>query len=339
MSNRVGTIAAIAVGIVVVTYVGLNLVKPFKQREENLPAGAPATAQVDEVFAGDVASAPAPADAAAPTTQVAAADAAAEAPPGAHDVPDIAVPPDNQAPPKPAAEGPTAKDAPKDDAIEIEGAADFPMPEDSPAGASAPPPAPEPAPEVAAAPPAPPPARAEPPAAPMPRPTPDPVVEPSAAPPPAEPAPASADTVAAAEPAPAPEPPAAVAKPEPAAAPKAATVAKSAPRADVLSQWWPERSTPGQLNLLYAGQAANERTVGLLFDSSFAETADFASSVQLLADNGKPAQGSWELNSNRRMLLFKGLKAGRYTVVVSPQLANQAGLKIGKELHGPVYIR
>jgi hypothetical protein len=154
----------------------------------------------------------------------------------------------------------------------------------------------------------------------------------------AEPAAAPEPFAAAAEPAPA-APPAPVEKPKAAAAPKAAVVAKSAPRAEVLSQWWPERSKPGQLNLLYAGQAANERSVALLFDSSFAESADLASSVSLLADNGKPAKGSWEFNSNRRMLLFKGLNAGRYTVVVSPQLSNEGGLKIAKELRGPVYIR
>lgn len=329
MSNRLGTIAGIAVGIVVVTYVVLNLVKPFKQHDEQLPAGA----KVDEVFASDISSAPVPAQ---PAAEVAAATPSS-AGSTAHGVPDIAVPPDNQAPPKPAAEAPTAKDAPKEGAVEIEGASDFPMPDDS---------APAAAPETtvaAAAPPAAPAAQAEPPAAPLPRPTPDPVVVPTAPPAPAA-AVASAEPAAPAEAAPEPfapaeaAPPAPLEKPRP-AAPKAAVVAKSAPRADVLRQWWPERSTPGQLNLLYAGQAANERSVGLLFDSSFAESADFASTVKLLADNGQPAKGAWELNSNRRMLLFKGLKSGRYTVVVEPLLANEGGLKIGKELRGPIYIR
>lgn len=318
MSNRAVTIAGIAVGIAIVTYVVLNVVAPFKQHEENLPQGA----KVEDVFAGDVASTAAPnaapaaaepaaasaapaaeatasptasSEAPAPTeVAVAAPVAPASAPAAAADVPDIATPPDNSAPPKPAIEAPPSADAPKGDSVEIEGAEDFPMPDDSPSSTSAS--APEPAAEPA-------------------------------------PAAASAEPAVAAEPAAAP-----AAKPKP-AAPKAAAVAKSAPRAEVLTQWWPQRPEPGRLNLLYAGQAANERTVGLLFDTRFAENADIGAGVRLVADNGKPAAGHWELNSNRRMLLFKGLKPGRYTVVVSPQLANEAGLAIGSELHGPVYIR
>jgi hypothetical protein len=53
MSNRVGTIAGIAVGIVVVTYVGLNLIKPFKQHDEQLPAGAAADAGSGQAAAGE----------------------------------------------------------------------------------------------------------------------------------------------------------------------------------------------------------------------------------------------------------------------------------------------
>ena len=326
MSNRLVTVGGITVGIAIVTYVVLNVVAPFKQHDEKLQGGA----KVEDVFSGDVASAAVP----APAAPVAPASAAATA----ADVPDIATPPDNRAPPKPAAEAPPSKDAPEEGAVEIEGASDFPMPTDE-STASTPAPAPEAAPEPAAAP-APTAvaaATAEAQAT-LPRPTPDPVLDTEAAAPPAKLAVAAPEPEASAS---EPEPTAAAAEPAapaPRPAPKAATVAKSAPRADALTQWWPQ-PTAGKLNLLYAGQAANERTVGLLFDSSFAENAAPGDGLKLIADNGKPASGSWALNSNRRMLLFKNLKPGRYTVVVSPQLANEAGLAIGSELHGPVYVR
>lgn len=169
----------------------------------------------------------------------------------------------------------------------------------------------------------------------LPRPRPDPVIGAGATPADvAEPA-----EVSEPEAAPAPTAPQTADVEPAAAAPRPA--ARVAPQADALTQWWPQQRRAGRLNLIYAGQAANERIVGLLFDSPMAADVDLRgdATIRLLASNGSTPPGQWVLNSNRRMLLFKNLKPGRYTVIVSPQLANEAGQTLGTELHGPVYIR
>lgn len=188
-------------------------------------------------------------------------------------------------------------------------------PADAPAGTSA---RPEPADE---------PADASPPAADLPSaPAPEPVPEPAPAPEPATP------------PAPPPAPPSAPepAKPKP-AAPRTAA-AENTPRADALSAWWPSAPTPGKLNLLYAGQAAETAAIALLFDSVFADTAAASTRIQVLDAQGQRVAGDWELASNRRLLLFK-VKPGRYTVLVEADLSNARGVTLAGAAHGPVYIR
>ncbi|WP_421794019.1 hypothetical protein [Hydrocarboniphaga effusa] len=149
------------------------------------------------------------------------------------------------------------------------------------------------------------------------------------APAPAESTSAPAPAEPSAEPAAAPSEPAA--KPS---KPKSTT----APRADALAQWWPSAPTPGRLNLLYAGQAAQSPAIALLFDSVFADTAAAGNAIRVVDGQGKTVSGSWELASNRRLLMLKA-KPGRYTIVIGADLANQRGQTLGTELHGPVYVR
>lgn len=139
---------------------------------------------------------------------------------------------------------------------------------------------------------------------------------------------------AAEEPAAAPSEPPAAAEPAKPRKPKSAT----APRADALAQWWPSAPTPGRLNLLYAGQAAQSPAIALLFDSVFADATAVGSAIRVVDGQGHAVGGSWELASNRRLLLLKA-KPGRYTIVISPDLANQRGQTLAAELHGPVYVR
>ncbi len=170
---------------------------------------------------------------------------------------------------------------------------------------------------------------------------------------PAAPAPPAEATPAPA--APAPEPAAAVTETpaatessssEPVAAPSEAAApskprkpkAATAPRADALAQWWPSAPTPGRLNLLYAGQAAQSPAIALLFDSVFADATAAGNAIRVVDAQGRTVGGSWELASNRRLLLLKA-KPGRYTLVVGADLANQRGQTLAAELHGPVYVR
>lgn len=108
---------------------------------------------------------------------------------------------------------------------------------------------------------------------------------------------------------------------------------------DTITSWWPAASTQNadHLNLVYAGEAAADKAVVLLFASDMDATAA-SSNIRLLDFHGKTAGGAWASGDNRRMLVFKGLKPGRYTVILEPTLADAGGKALGAPLHGPVYI-
>lgn len=128
----------------------------------------------------------------------------------------------------------------------------------------------------------------------------------------------------------------------PAAPPKPprAKPAKTAPKAvvaasDALKAWWPAPS--GGFGLVYAGQPKGEAAIALLFSSQPGEGA-LNQSVKVYDQHGELVSGSWEAAANPRLAVFRGLKPGRYTVVVDASLANAQGQSLGQALHGPVYV-
>ena len=171
--------------------------------------------------------------------------------------------------------------------------------------------------------------------------------QPAAAP--AEAAPAAEATPPPAEPAPAPAPKKSKPAKVKAAAPAASAPAKSAstttaaakpgkgqPSADAVSSWWPAQQDGSKLNLVYAGEAAFEKAVVLLFSDNMSATS--GGNIQVLNQEGKQASGHWEVGKqNSRMLIFK-TTPGRYTVILAPDLAGLSGKTLGTGLHGPVYI-
>ncbi len=102
--------------------------------------------------------------------------------------------------------------------------------------------------------------------------------------------------------------------------------------------WWPRRSTPGRLNLLYARQAPGQRAVVLLFDTYFANIAVVSARLRLLDAGARPVAGNWAFGGSRRMLIFGGLAPGRYTVSVAPELVNESGQALGLPLRGTVTV-
>lgn len=159
---------------------------------------------------------------------------------------------------------------------------------------------------------------------------------------------ADVETAAApASPAPAAHPAAAtpVAKAESGPAVRNETTARNAPvkgghaAVDVISSWWPaaDKQSADALNLVYAGEAASEKSVVLLFGSEL-DAAGAGSHIQLLDAKGAPASGPWVAGGNPRILVHKDVKPGRYTVILMPDLADSAGKTLGHELHGPVYV-
>jgi hypothetical protein len=199
-------------------------------------------------------------------------------------------------------------------------------------------------PETAAAEPAPVPEEAEIAAA-------EPVAEPAAAP--AEPAPVEAapapEPIAEAAPEPEPVP---VAEPTPApVAPAPAAVAKPSvskkparpapPPADIVIRWWddPSKRVPGQLALNFAGQSAGERSIALLFSGVFTNANSATAHIQVVDARGNPVKGKWEVGSNPKLLQFRGVSRGRYTLLLAPELADSQNRKLGRKLNGPVYIQ
>jgi hypothetical protein len=113
------------------------------------------------------------------------------------------------------------------------------------------------------------------------------------------------------------------------------------PATDAITAWWltTDKQPPDHLNLVYAGSAASEKSAVLLF-SDPVDAAAASSHLQLFSADGKPVSGSWEASpGNPRMLLFKSLAPGRYTVVIAPETTSSAGKTMISGLHGPIYIR
>ncbi|TAJ50823.1 MAG: hypothetical protein EPN60_05910 [Nevskiaceae bacterium] len=130
------------------------------------------------------------------------------------------------------------------------------------------------------------------------------------------------------------------ATPAAAPTPPRAKPAKTAPKAvvaasDALKAWWPAPS--GGFGLVYAGQPKGEAAIALLFSAQPGEGA-LSQSVKVYDQHGELVSGTWEAAANPRLAVFRGLKPGRYTVVVDASLADAQGQSLGQALHGPVYV-
>ncbi|MDP3294576.1 MAG: hypothetical protein Q8M37_07530 [Nevskia sp.] len=168
----------------------------------------------------------------------------------------------------------------------------------------------------------------------------------SAAPAVREPAPTAAPAPKAAKPKPAPKPEVVAAAPSsdaPKAASKPAAKPVARPKAgngsDVISSWWSKTGTQSSagLGLVYAGEASSEKAVVLMFNNAV-DPAAAASHIKLVDSRGKTPSGAWSSGNNPRVLAFKGVAAGRYTVILRPELADSSGKTLGSELVGPVYV-
>lgn len=201
--------------------------------------------------------------------------------------------------PAPAAAPAEAAPAPKAELAAAETSTPAPQPE--PAAA------PEPAPE------------ATPPPAPKAKPKPK-----KAAPAPAAETAPSAETASAAAAAPEPERPI---KPAP-------------PEADTIKPWWPNPASmpEEQLKLQYAGQVQGENAIALLFSGKVNIDAVRKNAVVRTLD-GETVGGSWELGNNPKLAVLRGVKPGRYTVILNPEIADVKGYMLGTTLQGPVYIK
>lgn len=92
------------------------------------------------------------------------------------------------------------------------------------------------------------------------------------------------------------------------------------------------------MNLTYVGQAAGARGIALLFSGSFA-SAGVANWIKVTDASGKAAAGHWELGSSPKMLVFKGINAGKYVVSLAPDLKDAQGKMLGRKLSGPVTVQ
>jgi hypothetical protein len=164
-----------------------------------------------------------------------------------------------------------------------------------------------------------------------------PAAAPEAAPAPApEPEPEPAET-----PPPVEKPPVKVAKAPRADDSPSRPVKPAAPEADVIKPWWPDPATipANQLKLQYAGQVQNEHAIALLFSSPL-NLDTLKQHAEVRTSNGDPVTaGQWELAKNPRMAVLRGVKPGRYTVILAPTIADTSGFALGAKLQGPVYIQ
>lgn len=201
-------------------------------------------------------------------------------------------------------------------------------------------PPPEPAPAEAA-----PQAAAEPAAAAAPQAEPKPV-EPEPTPTPAQaaapapkPAPEASASTSRPKPQPAPSQPTTVTR-APAAGEPTGPVKPKPPEADVIKPWWPDpaKMPANQLKLQYAGQVQGEQAIALLFSAPL-NVETIKQYAQIRTGSGEAVDGQWELGKNPRLAVFRGVKTGRYTVVLQPQIADAQGFMLGTTLQGPVYIQ
>lgn len=301
MNKRFLTLAGVAAVLSVGTYVGLNIVKPYKHEE---PKVADVTSP-DQVFGASVDNPEAHANEATPAGAAPAPVEAAAAQPSDTAV-QPASPDQGGSAPAPTGEAPAAATA------SAAGGSSAPL---VPAGTPGSAPAATSSESTAAS---------------------APAAEPAAAPAPApEPAPAAA---AAAEPAPAPTEVAAAPAEKPKK--KAHSAAKSSSKSSSGSGakvWWPAPKDD-KLSLVYAGSASYKKAVVLMFNGAFFKADTVNANIKVTDKSGKAVTGEVGEN-NLRMVVFPVSAAGTYKVSIAPGLTDNKGRKLGSKLSGSVSIK
>lgn len=311
MNSKFLTLVVVAAVIAVGTYLGLNHLFPYQKEEAKVTAAVP----VETVFSGGL-----QAPAAGEPTEAAAVPATAPADSGGVPTEAATVSPQAEQPapePQTAAKSEAAPAASKPENVATAEPAAAPKPEPAP--------------------------KAEPPPAPAPAPNAESEKKPEPKPKPAEHAPSKAAAPAEPKPAVAPAKPAAApaaSKPAPAAAaptPPATKVAVPPPAP--AAQWW-GAGDASHLSLVYAGSAAFQKAIVLMFNGEFASPDSANANLQVLDPKGAKASGSWKLGSNnKRMLVFPVNSAGKYTVIVKAGLKDSGGRTVAQEARGPVAVQ
>ncbi len=130
--------------------------------------------------------------------------------------------------------------------------------------------------------------------------------------------------------------PSPAASPSPKPAKSKPTPQKAGNGSDALTAWWTVPPS-GDFGLVYAGQPKGEPAIALLFSEQPADSA-LNQNVKVYDAKGALVSGSWEAAANPRLAVMRGLKPGRYTVVVESALTDASGKAVSAAQHGPVYV-
>lgn len=118
---------------------------------------------------------------------------------------------------------------------------------------------------------------------------------------------------------------------------KPVSVAKAGKISEAFKPWWP-KAAEGKLNLAYAGPAAFDSAIVLLFDKSF-ETADLSNAqIKVIDGSGNQVKSQWVVSSGNKKMLTAKVPEGRYLVKVGPKLASMDGSTVVGEFGGPVLV-
>jgi hypothetical protein len=123
---------------------------------------------------------------------------------------------------------------------------------------------------------------------------------------------------------------------------EAASAGKKVARAqdrpfDATTSWWPAVGHDGSgLSLTYAGEAAFDQAIVLLFSRNV--SADAAGQIRLLDSAGKAVAGSWSVSPKNPQMLICKVPSGRYLVSIPAGFADASGDKLGSGVQGPVYV-
>ncbi|WP_428311421.1 hypothetical protein [Hydrocarboniphaga sp.] len=110
------------------------------------------------------------------------------------------------------------------------------------------------------------------------------------------------------------------------------------PAVEALRPWWGQAAGDDRFGVQYVGQAADQPTLVIRFSRQVTNPMA-AQNIKLIGANGQPVAANWAQGQSPNVLYAPNLQAGRYTVVIDPQLASTDGQALGTQLHGPTYIR